>query len=261
MTEAGAAPAAEPARAQPLRPAQFAEAAELLARAFMPNPLTRALYGAQHARRLRRCRAGMAAVLSACARGPGPLLCIEDGRGRLVAVALGTAAGLGADGDGRDGRPGPDERNAIDERNQAAPHAAAPAPGFPAPFAEGLPRSTAAEVLRLGLRIGPRAFWRTGRVFSELERMHPGEPHWTLAFLGVRPGAQGTGLGRVLLTAFLAETAARARLPVYLETDLPENVRFYRSAGFLPRASLRLLDVPVTTMWREPQALCQAPST
>lgn len=223
MTGPGTTPAAEsapaPARALALRPEQFAEAAELFARAFMPNPLTRALYGAQHARRLRRCRAGMAAVLSACARGAGPLLGLADGTGRLVAAALGTASG------------------------------------------DGPLRSSAGEVLRLGLCIGPRAFWRTGRIFSELERMHPGEPHWTLAFLGVSPAAQGRGLGRVLLAAFLAETAARARLPVYLETDLPRNVHFYRSMGFVPRASLRLLDVPVTTMWRERPALCQAPGT
>lgn len=253
MTEAGAF--AAPARAVALRPAQFAEASELFARAFMPNPMTLALYGAQHARRLRRARAGMAAAMAACARGQGPLLGLQDESGRLVAAALGTAPGPGTDA----ACQSPEGRNA-DDGNRAAPGAGS-APGLPAPFASGLRHSSAAEVLRLALGTGPRAFWRTGRLFSELERLHPGEPHWTLAFLGVLPGAQGMGLGRVLLAAFLEETAARARLPVYLETDLPRNVRFYRSMGFVPRASVRPLDVPVTTMWREQPALCQAPPT
>ena len=57
------------------------------------------------------------------------------------------------------------------------------------------------------------------------------EPHWYLEMLCSEPRWQGYGLGAVLALHGL-ERAAREGKPVFLETDTPENVRFYSKMGF-----------------------------
>jgi ribosomal protein S18 acetylase RimI-like enzyme len=69
------------------------------------------------------------------------------------------------------------------------------------------------------------------------------EPHWHLGPVAVDAGRQGQGIGGALLAAFCArldEEKARA----YLETDKPENVRFYRKFGFDVVAQADVLGVP-----------------
>lgn len=39
--------------------------------------------------------------------------------------------------------------------------------------------------------------------FAALEELHPKEPHWYLAFVGIEPSAQGRGVGRELLAPVL----------------------------------------------------------
>lgn len=56
-------------------------------------------------------------------------------------------------------------------------------------------------------------------------------PHWYLNLLAVEPTRQGRGLGGRLLRPGLAR-ADQARVPAYLETHNPDNVRFYRRHGF-----------------------------
>jgi ribosomal protein S18 acetylase RimI-like enzyme len=92
----------------------------------------------------------------------------------------------------------------------------------PAPLGAQL-RTCWAQGLRVALR------WR--RVFEHLDRIHPREPHWYLATLGVDPAAQGHGAGSALLAALLRR-ADRDALPTYLETDRAENLPFYERAGF-----------------------------
>jgi ribosomal protein S18 acetylase RimI-like enzyme len=92
-----------------------------------------------------------------------------------------------------------------------------------------------------------RARW--GRVFQHLDRIHPLEPHWYLATLGVAPGSQSRGVGRALLRA-LTTRADRDPLPCYLETDRPENVAFYERAGFRIERESRILGVRVWHMQR-----------
>jgi GNAT superfamily N-acetyltransferase len=54
---------------------------------------------------------------------------------------------------------------------------------------------------------------------------------WYLQFIGVRPSAQGTGLGGAAVRAGLELAAAEGR-PVYVEVMNPDNLGYYRHAGF-----------------------------
>lgn len=113
------------------------------------------------------------------------------------------------------------------------------------------------------LRVIPTVLAATG--FSRLSRMsamraamdkhHPMErPHVYLWFVGVRPEAQGMGVGGRLLTAGLQRVDALG-LPAYLESSSPANVPLYRRHGFeVTREIQPRPDSPVMwAMWREPR--------
>ena len=57
------------------------------------------------------------------------------------------------------------------------------------------------------------------------------EPHWHVGPVGVEPGFQGMGLGRAAMRLLCDEFDEHRRL-AWLETDKPENVRFYIGLGF-----------------------------
>lgn len=107
--------------------------------------------------------------------------------------------------------------------------------------------------LRAGWRLlriqGPGLIRRWGRVAAELFDLHPDERHWTLATLGVDPGAQRAGVGSELLAA-LTEHISEAALPVYLDTDRAENIAFYGRAGFEVIGTAEIEGVPVHRMLR-----------
>lgn len=134
-------------------------------------------------------------------------------------------------------------------RDAGAPSAvliAAP-PGvypFPRPSAPALFRSLVGQ----GLRVAGR--WRD--VFEALDAVHPREPHWYLALLGVASGRQRQGLGGALLDAWLARVDG-AGLPAWLETDRASNLAFYGARGFAVRHELRVLGVPVWCLERPPR--------
>ncbi|WP_167383626.1 GNAT family N-acetyltransferase [Bordetella genomosp. 12] len=71
------------------------------------------------------------------------------------------------------------------------------------------------------------------RICENMNRQLPADlqDSWYLSILGVRPGAQGQGLGRRLLAATLAR-ADRQGAGTYLETFNPESLPFYRKLGF-----------------------------
>jgi GNAT superfamily N-acetyltransferase len=116
----------------------------------------------------------------------------------------------------------------------AAPPYAFP---FPAP-----PLAAQLQTLFLqGLRVASR--WR--EVFEALQRRHDVAPHWYLGVVGVDPPNQGQGLGGALLDAWLRHVDA-AGLPATLETDRPENLRFYGRVGFVVTGEL---DVVGAHIW------------
>lgn len=57
------------------------------------------------------------------------------------------------------------------------------------------------------------------------------EPHWHVGPVGVEPGFQGMGIGRAVMEALCARLDERGGV-AWLETDKPENVRFYTELGF-----------------------------
>ena len=67
-----------------------------------------------------------------------------------------------------------------------------------------------------------------------MAKNHPTtEAHAYLPFIGVRPNAQGHGVGAALLNHRLAELDAQRR-PAYLEASSHQNSRLYALLGFRP---------------------------
>jgi len=101
----------------------------------------------------------------------------------------------------------------------------------------------------------PHTFRDGLRYLSETEKLHPKEPHWYLAVIGVEPTRQGEGLGGELLAAVLERLDTNG-VPGYLETSTEANVAWYRHHGFELRETVHPTPTgpPVWTMWREPRA-------
>jgi ribosomal protein S18 acetylase RimI-like enzyme len=115
------------------------------------------------------------------------------------------------------------------------------------PFGWPLPPPAAVARLRCLLGQGWRVARRWGEAYEALEAVHPPEPHWYLASLGVLPGRQGGGLGAALLAAWLAGADSH---DAYLETDRPRNVDFYRRHGFAVVRELSVRGIPIWCMRR-----------
>lgn len=81
------------------------------------------------------------------------------------------------------------------------------------------------------------------------------EPHWYLAFIGVDPARQGSGVGAALLRSRLRRCDEEG-LPAYLESSNPANVPLYEHFGFQVTGTLELPEeAPVLdTMWRPGRA-------
>ncbi len=66
---------------------------------------------------------------------------------------------------------------------------------------------------------------------GELHDKHMSEPHWHLAFLGVRPEHQRKGYGTLLMDEML-NYSKNDNWPYYLETAEEKNIDFYEKFGF-----------------------------
>jgi ribosomal protein S18 acetylase RimI-like enzyme len=93
------------------------------------------------------------------------------------------------------------------------------------------------------------------RYLNATAKLHPKEPHWYLAVIGVEPERQGQGLGGQLLAEVLDRLDATG-VPAYLETSTEANVAWYRHHGFEVQQEARPARAgpPLWTMWREPAA-------
>lgn len=121
------------------------------------------------------------------------------------------------------------------------------------PFGYPLPPPPLPARLRCLAGQGWRVSQRWAQVFDAVSALHPPEPHAYLGLLGVDPALQGQGLGATLLGRWLEQSGPRSH-PAYLETDRPENVRFYARAGFAVEGEITLFDVRVWRMRRPAQA-------
>ena len=77
------------------------------------------------------------------------------------------------------------------------------------------------------------------------------EPHWHVGPVGVEPGFQSMGIGRAAMKLLCDEFDEHRRL-AWLETDKPENVRFYIPLGFEVVAEVPMLASRFWFMRREP---------
>ena len=71
------------------------------------------------------------------------------------------------------------------------------------------------------------------------------EPHWTLQYIGVRPGRQGSGLGAAVVEPGMARCDAEG-LPCQLVSSNPRNVSFYDRHGFSVAAEVTTPDAAAT---------------
>jgi len=76
------------------------------------------------------------------------------------------------------------------------------------------------------------------------EEKTPVYPHMRLGVVGVRPMAQGKGVGSEHLTRRL-KMLDEASVPVYLTSSNPRNVHFYERLGFKVVDRIQLPEGPV----------------
>ena len=75
----------------------------------------------------------------------------------------------------------------------------------------------------------------------------PAEKFWYLGILATHPDGRGRRLGRMVMEPAL-DLAAEAGMPAYLETTNPNNVDFYRRAGWATSATLQVESVEIWVM-------------
>jgi ribosomal protein S18 acetylase RimI-like enzyme len=81
------------------------------------------------------------------------------------------------------------------------------------------------------------------RIFEQMGRYHPAEPHWYLPLIGVDPLMQGRGYGSALLRHALEQIDREGQL-AYLESTNPANVPLYRRHGFEVVGTIQVDDAP-----------------
>ena len=107
--------------------------------------------------------------------------------------------------------------------------------------------------LTLGLLpLGPRALSRSLRWVGTWAKSDPKERHCHLGPVAVDAHLQGMGIGSALMRVFCAQMDAAGE-EAYLETDKPENVRFYERFGFEVVGEEEVIGVPNWYMARPAQ--------
>jgi len=91
-------------------------------------------------------------------------------------------------------------------------------------------------------------FLHLGSVLADHDLL---ESHWHVGPVGVEPGFQGMGIGGAAMKLLCREFDEHRRL-AWLETDKPENVRFYISHGFEVAEEIPLLSARNWFLRREP---------
>lgn len=79
--------------------------------------------------------------------------------------------------------------------------------------------------------------------FEQMDKFHPLDPCWHLAFIAVDPSRQGKGLGSSLLKRTL-EACDADQKPAYLESTNPANLTLYRRFGFEQIGLIETNDAP-----------------
>ena len=92
---------------------------------------------------------------------------------------------------------------------------------------------------------------RGSAMADAMEKNHPHEHHFYLAFIAVAPRLQGLGLGGAMLEATVKRADAMG-VPAYLENSNPRNTKLYERAGFVARKNISPPGAPpLVGMWRD----------
>jgi GNAT superfamily N-acetyltransferase len=101
---------------------------------------------------------------------------------------------------------------------------------YPPPFFRSM--CALSKLMLKSIRLSPfREVKRWIRVYYQLEKMRPRQPHWYILVLGAHPDHQGKGLGGELLKPIL-QKADEENVAVYLECSNPRSLDFYDKHGF-----------------------------
>ena len=120
--------------------------------------------------------------------------------------------------------------------------------------AVGTCQPSATQRLRLVpsvVALGPATAGRVGRWLSTWAKRDPAEAHVHLGPLAVDAHLQGQGIGALILQEHCRRLDGTREVG-YLETDKPENVRFYERFGFETIGNGPAIGVPNWFMRREP---------
>jgi ribosomal protein S18 acetylase RimI-like enzyme len=195
-----------------LFPAQHADAAAMLGRAFVDDPLIRAIIGdiSDSGERARRMALLFGVILAEqCHSGQPVLGMLHDNR--VVAAAI------------------------IEQVARPSSSAATVIRGL----------TLMPDLVRAG---GLGGVMRAISTLDMLLKHRPVEPHIYLNVLGVEPDLQRRHFGVALLDYLRAQAAMRPDLAgVYLETATENNVAYYRHVGYQVIGEIRPLGVRV---WR-----------
>jgi GNAT superfamily N-acetyltransferase len=89
------------------------------------------------------------------------------------------------------------------------------------------------------------------RWLDAVEKSHPTNPHYYVAYIGVEPEFQGRELGTTLLD-HLGYRADAEQVGCYLESADPRNIPFYQRSGYEIIAEKVIIGLPAWFMWRPP---------
>lgn len=117
-----------------------------------------------------------------------------------------------------------------------------------------LPLAALPAMLRSVMASSHGGATRIRRTTEAMERHHPQFAHAYLFTIGVRPAAQGKGMGGKLFRPVL-DACDRAGMPAYLENSNPDNTSFYRAQGFERVTMIEPMKgcPPLEAMLREPR--------
>jgi len=88
-----------------------------------------------------------------------------------------------------------------------------------------------------------------------MEKNHPHDRHFYLAFIAVAPRLQGMGLGGAMMEANL-KRIDETGVPAYLENSNPKNSGLYERFGFMARRNIAPAGAPpLMAMWRPGQTI------
>jgi ribosomal protein S18 acetylase RimI-like enzyme len=127
--------------------------------------------------------------------------------------------------------------------------------GVVTPLPPGACRPPVGQGLRLAWPVlagaGLARWSRAPRWLGAWYRHHPRQTHCHLGPVAVDAHLQQRGIGSQMLAVFAARMDADGE-DAYLETDKPENVRFYQRFGFEIIDQATVVGTPNWFMWRRP---------